>query len=168
MKHKTVLVIFISLMICCGAQAQTASKKPEVEFKGISIKRVDLSKQTADANLTVEVKNPGPALRIKDAEYKIRINDKQLAEGKYDKEINLPASSTSTLEVPVTVNLMALPGVTWNFLWDGMTLHYDADTEFVVSVFAFNSGKIKTTFTGKQPLSGLLSSIYEKVREQLK
>lgn len=168
MKHKAAFIVFVSLIICCGAQAQTNGKKPEVEFKSISVKRVDISKQTADANLTVEVKNPGPALRVKDAEYKIRLNDKQLAEGKYDKEIKLPASSTTTLEVPLTVNLRALPGVTWNFLWEGLTLRYDADTEFVVSFLSFNSGKIKTTFTGKQPLSGLLSSTYEKIKEQLK
>lgn len=168
MRHKFVLATFITLALCCVAQAQTNDTKPAVEFKSISVKRVDIGKQTADANLTVEVKNPGPALKVKDAEYKIRLNDKQMAEGKYDKEIHLPASSTTTLEVPLTINLRALPGVTWNFLWEGMTLRYDADTEFVVSIFSFNSGKIKTIFTGKQPISGLLSSVYEKIKEHVK
>lgn len=167
MKHSVALVTFISLMICCVAEAQTASAKPDVEFKSISVKRVDLGKQTADAILTVEVKNPGPALRVKDTQYRIRVNDTEIAEGKYDKEINLPARSTTTLDIPVTVNLLALPAATWNFMWDGLTLRYDADTEFVVSVLSLNSGKIKTTFTGRQPLSSLLSSVYQKIKEQV-
>lgn len=168
MKRRSVSVALITLLLSSLTIAQTAGKKPSVEFKNISIKGVDLSKQTADANLTVEIKNPGPALTIKDAEYKIKINDTQIAEGKYDKEIRLPAASTTTMDIPLTVNLHALPGVTWNFIWDGMTLRYDADTEFVVSVLSFNSGKIKTTFSGKQPLSSLLSSLYQKIKEQVK
>lgn len=167
MRHRVALVTFISLIICGTIQAQTNSTQPAVEFKAISIRHVDFSKQTADADLTVEIQNPGPALTVKDAEYRIRLNDQHIAEGKYGKEIRLPARSATTLKIPLTVNLRALPGATWNFLWDGLTLRYDADTEFVVSVLSFNSGKIKTTFTGKHPLSSLLTSLYEKIKEQV-
>src|SRR6266545_3560218 len=87
--------------------------KPEVRLKGVSVKSVDWNKRTAEAELEIAIDNPGPAFKVKDLSYQLKLNDKQAAEGKYDKEIDVPAESSAVFDLPCSVDLSALPGVAW-------------------------------------------------------
>jgi LEA14-like dessication related protein len=168
MKHKIrAATISLIVLILSALTAQAQEAKPAAEFRGVAINQINWLKQTADATVTVEITNPGPALKLKDVDYRLKFNDEQVAEGKSDKEFDLSAASKTSIELPLTINLRALPSAAWNAVTDSMTLHYEIDTGFTVALFSINSGKIKTTFTGDVPMSKIISALSYKIKQAL-
>ncbi len=150
-----------------GLPVYALQNQPEVEFKRIRIHTVSLSDKKAEATVTLEIKNPGAPLKLKDASYRLKLNDEYVADGKLEKEVALPAQAATTLDMPLTINLNALPGAAWGFLSNSLTLRYDVETEFVVSLFGLDSGKMRLNYNGEETMKSLLAALYEKIKEQL-
>jgi LEA14-like dessication related protein len=162
------------LVAMCGAAIRAADdnqagdhKKPTFELKSIAFKGFDLSHQTADGIAAVEVKNPGGAFKLTDVNYKLKLNDKEIAEGKYEKELEIPASGELTLELPFTVDLTAIPGLAWNTMTDSFTLRYELETEFTVPLFAALKHTQKSSFKGEFPLGEAFTSVSNRLKEKL-
>jgi LEA14-like dessication related protein len=145
----------------------TDHKKPDVKLKSIAINRLDWSNRVADATVTVEINNPGSEFKVRDVSYRLKLNGQVAAKGKYKNEVKVPAASSITLDVPITVNLSALPAVSWTTVSEGLKMSYEMDAEFTVPVFAFFNHKVKTAFTGELTRGSLMSSMSSKVREQV-
>jgi LEA14-like dessication related protein len=158
-------VIALLIVACCAQAAQ--EKKPTIKLKSISVKQVSVAEQTAETSVTIEIENPGPAYKIKDASYKLKLNGQAAAEGKRSEEINVPSDSTVTVDLPVTVNLSALPGVTWSAVADGLNLSYELETEFTIPALAMFDYKVKTAFTGELPVGGSLISLPGKLVDRI-
>jgi LEA14-like dessication related protein len=176
MSYKTLRRIFCLLMIVafCGA-AMGASrnrqndddKKPKFELKGIACKGFDLANKTAEVVATVDVKNAGGAFKLKDVNYKLRLNDQEVAEGKYEKDLEIPATGEATFELPFTVELTSIPGVAWNAIGEAFTLRYELETEFTIPLFATLKHTQKTSFKGDLPIGEAFSSLSNKLKEKL-
>ncbi|HKY04981.1 MAG TPA: LEA type 2 family protein [Blastocatellia bacterium] len=164
---RSLLALLFIVAVSSGARA-AEDKKPQVTLKRVTVNRVDLSKQTAEATVSVEVDNPGSAFKIKDVSYRLKLNDRKVAEGKHKNEIKVAAASRTQIDVPITVDLRAIPGVTWATISDGFVINYVLETEFTVPVFAFFNHKVKTSFAGDLPLSSLMSTLPGSIKDFLK
>lgn len=162
--------VAVAFLIAVVLPAQTRAleeNKPAVHLKGVSIKAVDWNNRTAETELAIAIDNPGPAFKLKDLSYRLKLNDKQAAEGKYDKDIEVPANSSATFELPCSVDLSALPGVAWAVVAGGFDVHYELETEFTVPLFASLSPRIKTSIGGDLSLAGTVSGWTARIKERI-
>lgn len=157
-------VTLILLLACVGVVRASDDKKRRVELKQVTINRLDLLQRRVEATVRVEIKNPGSSFKINSVSYRLKLNGTDAAEGKYKKKINVPAASTITLDVPISVSLVALPAIAMGASPAGFKLRYELWTEFTVPVMIFFSRKVKTTITGDLPLGEKLSSLPDTTR----
>ena len=142
-------------------------KKPTFHLTGLSIKAVDWRARTAKTELLIAIENPGPAFKVKDLSYRLKLNEKQAAEGKFDKDIEVPAESRATLELPCTVDLSAMPGVAWTVVAGGFDVHYELETEFTVPLFALLSPRIKSSIAGDLSLAQTVAGWTARIKERI-
>jgi LEA14-like dessication related protein len=164
-KTSRATLALLIVIACVGAARAAESKQPQVLLKSISVSGVDLSKRSADLTLHLEVQNPGPEFTLKDMDYKLKLNGQEAARGRQQKDIKISAASTTSVDMPLTVDLAALPAVTWTAITDGFKLHYDLDAEFTVPVFALFNHRVKAAFGGDFTLGDALTSVKYKIWE---
>ncbi len=131
------------------------------------MRAVDLNNRTADAQLSIEIDNPGRGFKLKHLSYRLMLNEKQAAAGKYDKEIEIPAHSSTTFELPCSVDLPALPGVAWAVISKGFEAHYELATEFTVPIFGPLKHKVKTSIAGDLSLAETVTGWTAKIKERI-
>ena len=141
-------------------------KRPTFELKSIAFKGFDLSNRTADVIAAVEVKNGG-GFRLKDVKYRLKLNDREVGEGKVDEDLKLPASGESLIELPFTVDMTSIPGVAWGAITDSFTLRYELEAEFTIPIFGALKHTQKTTFKGDLPLGEAFSSLSTRLKEKI-
>jgi LEA14-like dessication related protein len=162
------LLMFCSMAVHAGDDSKMAEdKKPTFELKGIAFKGFDLSSKTADVIASVEIKNLSGGFKLTDVHYNLKLNDNQVAEGKYEKELEIPASGEILVELPFTVDITSVPGVAWNTITDSFTLRYELETEFTVPIFAMLKHTQKSSFKGDLPLGEAFTSLSNKLKEKL-
>ncbi|HKP12865.1 MAG TPA: LEA type 2 family protein [Blastocatellia bacterium] len=161
-----IIAALLALVVLAGV-ARADDRKPSVKLKGIALKRLDVKSLVADTVASIEIENPGPAFTVKEASYRLKLNDRDAAEGKHDGEIDVPAESSITVDLPLTVNLAALPGVTWSAVTDGLKLSYELATEFDVPVLALFDRNVKTSFSGTLPIGDMAMELPGRLKEKL-
>lgn len=162
------------MLALCGLAVRAAddgkvaeAKKPTFALQGIAFKGFDLLKQTAEVSASVEVKNLSGGFKLSDVQYRLKLNENQVAEGRYEKELEIPASGEVVLELPFTVDMTAIPGVAWNTISDSFILRYELETEFTVPLFAALKHTQKSSFKGDLPLGEAFASVSNKLKEKL-
>jgi len=159
-----VLVLVVTILIAPVFALE--GTRPVVQLKGVSVEGVDWNNRSAQTKLSIAIDNPGPAFQIKDLSYRLKLNDKQAAEGKYDKAIQVPAHASTTLELPCDVDLSALPGAAWGVIASGFEVHYELETEFTVPLPMLNP-RVKTSLGGDLSLAATVSGWSAKIKESL-
>lgn len=158
----------VLIVVVLSAQTRAFEEdKPAVHLKGVSITAVDWKARTAATQLSLAIDNPGPAFKLKDLSYRLKLNEKQAAEGKYGKEIEVPAHSSATFELPCSVDLSTLPGVAWAVIAGGFDIHYELETEFTVPLFGPLSPRIKTSIAGDLSLAETVVGWTAKIKERI-
>jgi LEA14-like dessication related protein len=161
-----IVVALFLLSISADPVFASEENKPAVQLKGVSVEAIDWNERSAQATLLISIDNPGPALKLKDLSYRLKLNDSQAAEGKYDKEIEVPAHSGATFSLPCRVDLSAMPGVAWGIIAGGFDVHYELETEFTVQLPMLNP-RIKTSLGGNLSLSATVLGWSAKIRERV-
>lgn len=166
----SVTVAFLLLLVVSGQAPALDAKRPSLKLKGVSIKSLDLSSRTAKTDLVISIDNPGPAFKLKDLSYRLKLNEKQAAEGKYEKTIEMPAESSTIVELPCTVDLSSLPGVAWSVISGGFEVQYKLETEFTVPLFGSLNPRLKNSIAGElslaQTISGWTARIIEHIESK--
>jgi LEA14-like dessication related protein len=158
----------ICLALVPAANAQSVEyKKPAVHLKAVSVEGVDWSKRTAETKLSIEVENAGPAFKLKDLSYRLKLNDKQAGEGKYEREITVPAGSNTQFDLPCSVDLSAVPGIAWGVIAGGFDVHYELETEFTFPVFPPLNPRIKTAICGDLSLAATVQGWTAKIKDRI-
>jgi len=163
-------IVTVALLIAALLPSQIRaleSNKPAVHLKGISIKSINWNARTAETELSIAIDNPGPAFKLKDLSYRLKLNDQQAAKGKYDKALEVPARSSATVELPCTVDLSSLPGVAWSVIAGGFDVHYELETEFTIPLFASVNPRVKTSIGGDLSLAGTVSGWTARIKERI-
>ena len=163
----SLLALLVSAQNVSAQTPARQEKKPALHLKGVSIKGVDWGNQTAETTLLVAIDNPGPAFRVKDLSYRLKLNEKFAAEGKYDKAIEVPADSKATFELPCRVDLTALPGIAWAVIAGGFDVHYELQTEFTIPLFATLSPRVKSSIAGDLSLAQTVTGWTAKIKERI-
>jgi LEA14-like dessication related protein len=155
------------LIVSASTVRAVDDKKPDVHLKGVSVKGIDWSNRTADAELSISIDNPGPAFELRDLSYRLTLNTRQAAEGKYPNSIKVAAHSSTTVDLPCSVDLTALPGVAWGIIAGGFDVHYELETAFTVPLFPSFNPRIKSTIGGDLSLAGTVSGWTARIKERL-
>lgn len=161
------LVTVVLVIALCPQTRALGEDKPAIHLKGVSVKAVNWNNRTVQTELSIDVKNPGPAFKLRDLSYRLKLNDKQAAEGKYEKEIEVPTRSSATFDLPCAVDLSALPGVAWAVVAGGFDVHYELETEFTVPLFFTITPRVKTSIEGDLSLTGTISGWTAGIKERI-
>lgn len=148
-------------------KADNLEKKPAVHLEGVSIERIDWEKKLAETRLTIAIDNPGPSFALRDLKYRLKLNDKEAAEGKYESVVRVPGHSKTSLELPCSVDLKMLPVALWSFIAGGFETHYEFETEFTIPIFPSFNPTIKRSISGDMSLAASVSGWTAKIKEQL-
>jgi LEA14-like dessication related protein len=163
LKSTWTAVTLLIILACANIAHAAQDQKPTIKLKSITVKRIALTDQTAETIVSIEIENPGPAFKVKDASYRLKLNGQPAAAGEHKEDIPVPSNLTVTVDLPVTVNLSALPAITWSAITDGLNLSYELETEFTVPLFAMFNHKVKTAFKGDLPLTALPGHLVDRV-----
>jgi len=165
------LLFFLSLLalvqLSSFAQENSAQQKPDFKVKSVKLNGIDWSNKTADTTVVVVVSNPGIGFKLTDLQYKLKMNDSSFAEGKYDKEAQIPSKGEAEIELPFTIDLTTLPLVAWNSIKESLTLHYEIEAEFKIPLLTLFSPNQKTSFKGDFSLTDALAELPAKIREKI-
>lgn len=142
-------------------------KQLVVRLKGVSVKGIDWKDRTAETELSISIDNPGPAFKLNDMSYRLKLNDRQAGEGKCERGIEVAAHSSTRVNLPCTVDLSALPGVALGTIAGGFDVHYDLETEFTVPFFPLFTPRMKSSISGDLSLAGTVSGWTAKIRERI-
>ena len=100
---KLFLISSISIFLHACAQLQPI-KEPDVSLSGLSIASFSLERQ--ELQLSFDVTNPNnQEIVIKGMRYLVIVDNKQLAKGRHEQKVFLPANSEQTVKIDVTTYL---------------------------------------------------------------
>jgi LEA14-like dessication related protein len=108
----------------CDAMQALGLQKPTAQLKGLQFDKVTLEAATLVFN--VEVDNPYPvALPLTNLDYGLTSNTKPLFSGKAEAAGSIPAKSSQTLSLPVSVTYLDLINA-FKGIKPGMSIPYKA------------------------------------------
>ena len=164
------LIAALVVALICVSTTPSRSvedQKPKAHLKGLSFKSIDWRNGTAQTELSILLDNPGPAFKLKNLSYRLKLNEKQAAEGKYDKEIDVPARASTTVELPCVIDLSSVPGVAWSVISEGFDVRYQFDTEFTIPLFPPLSPRVKTSINGDLSLTETVAGWSARIKERI-
>ncbi|HWM92782.1 MAG TPA: LEA type 2 family protein [Thermoanaerobaculia bacterium] len=132
----TPLILFALLVLagCAGAGLGSMFREPDVDVVGAELTRTGIS--GADVLFEFEVENRnGIALVLDGFNYRIRLNERPLLDGRQDRRTEIAANAQSRINLPVTIQyddiLRVLETLDDN---DDPTYELQADFQFAVPV----------------------------------
>lgn len=159
-----ILLVVATGMVCvaagesvCARAIPGAEKKDERDEPQLTLRRIRVEKlriRTADLIASVDILNPKSAVTIKNLKFNVKLNGVPSGVGEYEDTLKLPSKSVLSIDLPLTVDLMALPEVGINGLLDGAQLEYEIRAEFDVPVLFFKK-HVERKLKGTVPLESL-------------
>lgn len=167
--HRLLLLLTLLALfsVASFAQEKAAEEKPDFKVKSVKLNSIDWSKKTADTTVVAIITNPGIGFKLTDLNYKLKMNEASFAEGKYDKEVQIPAKGEAEIELPFTIDLTTIPLVAWNSIKDSLALHYEIEAEFKIPLLMLFSPSQKTSFKGDFSLTEALAELPARVKEKI-
>lgn len=148
------LLVLLALAGCAGAGLGSVFREPDVDVVGAELTRTGLS--GADVLFEFEVENRnGIALVLDGFNYRIRLNEKPLLNGRQDQRTQIAANAGSRVSLPVTFQyddvMRVLETLDDN---DDPTYELQADFQFAVPVLG--TVTVPVTKRGQLSLDRLL------------
>jgi LEA14-like dessication related protein len=110
--------------------------EPTITLKEIHVRQLSLT----DASLVfvAEIQNPNRyELRLKSLDYTVYLNDREAGGGSLQKEISVPASSSTPVEIPITARFGSLGAVAKMYI-SGQELPYRIEGKALVKAGLFD------------------------------
>ncbi|RKZ68246.1 MAG: hypothetical protein DRQ44_04690 [Gammaproteobacteria bacterium] len=154
MKHsinKLLLLLFTVTLFGCAELAKHADTiKPTAKLTGTRLGNINFEQVDLIFDLAVENKNP-VSLNLVGLEYDLKIENQSLVSGTTTQAIKLKASSTSPVQLPITLkfdDLKKLPGE----LWNKDKIAYQLIAQFNVDLPIIGNYAIPVTKKGELPV----------------
>ncbi len=153
MKHSInkLLLLFTVTLIGCAELAKHADTiKPTAKLTGTRLENINFEQVDLIFDLAVENKNP-VSLNLVGLEYDLKIVNQSLVSGTTTQAIKLKASSTSPVQLPITLkfdDLKKLPGE----LWNKDKIAYQLIAQFNVDLHVIGNYAIPVTKKGELPV----------------
>lgn len=107
LRHRLVLLGLLGLT-ACATLVRGAVKDPKLHFEDASLTAISLDSATLKA--TFKVENPNPfGLKLSGGSYGFSFDGRKLFDGVLDQALELPASATTLITVPIRVPFDAIP-----------------------------------------------------------
>ena len=149
-----ILVALLSLAGCAGAGLGSVFREPDVDVVGAELTRTGLS--GADVLFEFEVENNnGIALVLDGFNYKIRLNEKPLLDGRQDRRTEIAANTQSRINLPVTFQYDDVLRVL-ETLDDNERPSYELTADFQFAVPIIGTVTVPVTKRGQLSLDRLL------------
>ncbi len=106
MHRRNVTIVLLGTLMIAGC-AGLIFEEPTITLREIHVRQISLS----DASLlfVAEIQNPNRYdLRLKSLTYTVYLNERETGSGSLQKEITVPASSSTPVEIPVSARFGSL------------------------------------------------------------
>jgi LEA14-like dessication related protein len=137
--HLRNLTLFLAGALLLAGCAGLFFEEPTITLKEIHVRQLSFT----DASLVfvAEIRNPNRyELQLKSLDYTVHLNDREAGSGSLQKEISVPASSSTPVEIPVSASFGSLGAVAKLYL-SGQELPYRIEGKALVK-----AGLIDRTF----------------------
>lgn len=148
------VLALLSLAGCAGLGLGNVFREPDVDVVGAELTRTGLS--GADVLFEFEVDNPnGVALVLDGLNYRLRLNDKPLLDGRQDKRTEIAAKTESRVNLPVSIQYDDILRVL-ETLDDDDNPSYELQADFQFAVPVLGTVTVPVTKRGQLSLNRLL------------
>ena len=149
-----ILAALLALAGCAGAGLGSVFREPDVDVVGAELTRTGLS--GADVLFEFEVENNnGIALVLDGFNYKIRLNEKPLLDGRQDRRTEIAANTQSRINLPLTFQYDDVLRVL-ETLDDNERPSYELTADFQFAVPIIGTVTVPVTKRGQLSLDRLL------------
>lgn len=134
MHRRNLTILFFVLLItgCAGLFFE----EPTITLKEIHVQQISLT----DASLVfvAEIQNPNDyELRLKSLDYTVHLSGREAGDGSLQKEVSVPASSSTPIEIPVSARFGGLGGIARTYI-SGQELPYRLEGKALVKAGLFD------------------------------
>ena len=123
----------------------------------ITLESIDFRNQTADLTVGLDVANGLIPVSLKDFDYRLRLADRDLIEGRHSGTLKVGGRKASRVNLPLTVNLGSIPNVVWSAFTNRGRLRYELDSAFTLPLFVTEK-RFDQSFSGEVPLRSLVDA----------
>ncbi len=105
--RRSVFVLFLLLALLPSCSLKEAAQKMSLELKQVKVK--DFSNEGCTATVYLQVNNPnGFSVKVADLSYHAYVGDQEIANGRIEKEIDIPSEGSVVAELPIVVSMGSL------------------------------------------------------------
>jgi LEA14-like dessication related protein len=133
--HRRNATILLGVLLITGC-AGLFFEEPTITLKEIHVQQISLT----DASLVfvAEIQNPNSyELRLKSLDYTVHLSGREAGDGSLQKEISVPASSSTPIEIPVSARFGGLGGIARTYI-SGQELPYRIEGKALVKAGLFD------------------------------
>lgn len=159
MNRRTMLLAGVLAMLALTACASLGNvfREPDVDVVGAELTRTGLS--GADVLFEFDVQNRNAVALVLDGfNYRLRLNDKPLLDGRQDQRTQIAANAQSRVNLPVTIQYDDVLRVI-ETLDDGSSPNYELQADFQFAVPVLGTVTVPVTKRGRLSLDRILSRI---------
>jgi LEA14-like dessication related protein len=134
--HRRDVTIILSCTLLLAGCAGLFFDPPTILLKEFRVRQISLT----DASLVfiAEIQNPNSyELRLKSLDYTVHLSGREVGGGSLQKEISVPASSSTPIEIPVSAHFGSLGGIAKMYL-SGQELPYRIEGKALVRAGLFD------------------------------
>ncbi|HSD94885.1 MAG TPA: LEA type 2 family protein [Syntrophales bacterium] len=133
--HRRNVTIFLCALLITGC-AGLFFEEPTIILKEIHVRQISLT--DASIVFVAEIQNPNSYdLRLKSLDYTVHLSGYEAGDGSLQKEIPVPASSSVTVEIPVSARFGGLGGIARMYI-SGQEIPYRLEGNALVKAGLFD------------------------------
>lgn len=129
----------------------------QIKVGEITLESIDFRNQTARLNVGLDVANGLIPVSLKDFDYRLRLADQDLIEGRHNGTLKVGGRRASRVNLPLTVHLRSIPNVVWSAFTNRGRLRYNLDSAFTLPLF-ITEKRFDQSFSGEVPLRSLVDA----------
>ncbi len=131
MKKFLLILLSAFILFSLTACAKDAARKVSLELKQVKIRNFSNSGFTAVAYMQVTNSN-WFSIGVEGMKYAVLVNNRQVADGRLEKEVDIPANATATAELPLNVGADGLNNLLGEILdvREGLTYRVKGEVVF--------------------------------------
>lgn len=129
----------------------------QIKVGEITLESINFRDQTARLNVGLDVANGLIPVSLKDFDYRLRLADSDLIEGRHNGTLKVGGRKSSRVNLPMTVHLRSIPNVVWSAFTNRGQLRYDLDSAFTLPLFVTEK-RFDQSFSGEVPLRSLVDA----------
>lgn len=132
------------------------SKLIQVDVREVTLESIDFRSQRAQMSIALDIRNPLP-IKLKDFDYELRLFGLDVISGNADGEMQLGGKKPARVNLPIELNLRAIPQIVWSAFKNHGRLKFDLDMAFTLPLFVFEK-RFDKSFSGEVPLKSLVDA----------